>query len=208
MTRLYLSVGVIALAAMIGWPLYKAGQFAASDPFAACRDAAVAGGTIGGAFTLTDQFGKTVTDAQVFAKPALVYFGYTSCPDVCPLDNGRNVEAADLLAKQGYAVTPVFITVDPTRDTPAALTEYTANFGPNLLGLTGTPDQIAGAAKAFRAYYKLPEARTGNYEVDHSTFTYLMLPKIGFATFFERDTKAQAMADRTLCFVKASPPST
>jgi protein SCO1/2 len=202
-SKLYAGAGAIAIIAFLGW---SAGQWwvsRANDPFADCRSGNVAGGSIGGPFDLIDQTGKAVTDRQVFAKPALVYFGYASCPDVCPLDNARNVEAAALLAGKGVDVTPVFISVDPARDTPAALLEYTANFGDTLVGLTGSAEQIKAAAAAFKVYYKLPENATDQYEVDHTTLTYLMLPQTGFADFFQRDTTAADIADRVACFVKA-----
>ena len=145
-----------------------------------------------------------MTDRQILAKPALIYFGYTSCPDVCPLDNARNVEVADLLAAQGIDVTPVFISVDPARDTPEALAEYTSNFGDRLVGLTGSPDQIKAATAAFKVYYKLPDDVSGAYMVDHTTLTYLMMPTTGFADFFQRDATSQDIADKTACFARAS----
>jgi protein SCO1/2 len=202
-TKLYASAGVIAIAALLGWTSYHILSDRAVDRFSDCRSANVAGGAIGGAFTLVDEGGKTVTDQQVFAKPALVYFGYSSCPDVCPLDNARNTEATELLAAEGIDVTPVFISVDPARDTPAVLAEYTANFGDKLVGLTGSTEQIKTAAAAFKVYYQVPEKAFGAYEVDHMTLTYLMLPKTGFADFFQRDISAQDIADKTACFVKA-----
>jgi protein SCO1 len=204
LNRLFASAGAIALAALLGWSSYQIMSQWSSDRFAACRTGNIAGGPIGGPFTLVDETGQSVTDAQVFAKPALVYFGYGSCPDVCPLDNARNVEAVAELSKLGYDVTPIFITVDPARDTPAALTEYTDVFGETLLGLTGTADQIKTAAAAFKVYYKVPTDVATNYEVDHTTFTYLMLPQTGFADFFLRDTSAKEMAERTGCFLKSS----
>ena len=204
MDKYYASAGAIALAALLGWASYAVFAPHSGDPFATCRTGVVAGGQIGGAFSLTDQNGQTVTDAQLFAKPALVYFGYTSCRDVCPLDNARNAEAAAILVKQGYDLTPVFITLDPARDTPAALKEYLANFSARLVGLTGTPGQIKAAAAAFKVYYGLPDNPGKDYEVEHTTLTYLMLPKLGFADFFQRETTAQQMADRTDCFLQAS----
>ncbi|MEO8531136.1 MAG: SCO family protein, partial [Deltaproteobacteria bacterium] len=98
------------------------------DPtFADCRQSVVAGGAgaIGGPFTLVDENGATVTDKQVISEPSLIYFGYTYCPDVCPIDAARNAEVTDLLAAQNIAVTPVFISIDPERDTPEVLKAYT-----------------------------------------------------------------------------------
>lgn len=204
MSRFYATAGVIALAALVGSPLiYKTIRHQSTDGFAACRSNIVAGGQIGGPFTLLDTASRVVTDAQVLDKPALVYFGYASCPDVCPLDNARNAAAAGILAKQGAAVTPVFISVDPTRDTPAVLADYATNFD-GLTALTGSEDQVAAAAKAYKVYYQLPAKREPGYTVDHTTMTYLMLPKTGFADVFQRDATAEAVADTTACFLKAS----
>lgn len=203
-TKLFASAGVIALSAMLGITTYMIVARTSDDAFAACRSGNVAGGTIGGPFELVDETGATVTDAQILAKPALVYFGFASCPAVCPLDNARNVEAAALLKANDIDVTPVFISVDPARDTPAVLTEYTDNFGPDLVGLTGSADQVQAAAQAFKVFYQIPEDAGEFYEVQHTTMTYLMLPQTGFADFYQRETTAQEIADRVGCFVKAS----
>ena len=204
MSRIYVGIGFVVLAGLVASPLIiTAFQGQNTDAFAECRGTAVAGGQIGGPFTLVDTTGAQVTDATALAKPSLVYFGYASCPDVCPLDNARNSEVADILAKQGLEVNPVFISVDPARDTPEVLADYVSNFS-HLTGLTGTEEQVAAAAKAYKVYYQLPEKRDAGYTVDHTTMTYLMLPKTGFAEFFQRDATAQEIADRTACFLKAS----
>lgn len=202
MPKFYASVAAIALVALLGWQGYRALQSQSADAFAECRSGAVAGGEIGGPFTLTDTKGNAVTDATLLAKPALIYFGYASCPDVCPLDNARNTEAVALLAAQGLDVTPVFITVDPTRDTQAVLADYAENFE-GLLALTGSQAQTDAAAKTYKVYFQMPEKRDPGYMVDHTTMTYLMLPKVGFVDFFQRDATAQDMADKTACFLKA-----
>ena len=202
MPKFYASVAAIALAALLGWQGYRALQTQSADAFAECRSGAVAGGEIGGPFTLTDTKGNAVTDATLLAKPALIYFGYASCPDVCPLDNARNTEAVALLAAQGLDVTPVFITVDPMRDTQAVLADYAENFE-GLLALTGSQAQTDSAAKTFKVYFQMPEKRDPGYMVDHTTMTYLMLPKVGFVDFFLRDATAQDMADKAACFLKA-----
>lgn len=197
-------MGAATIAALLGGTAFWIKVNRDADPFAECRSGNVAGGSIGGPLTLIDKNGTKVTDQEIFTKPTLVYFGYTSCPDVCPLDNARNVEAVDLLAGKGIDATPVFISVDPARDTPSALKDYIANFGDKLVGLTGSPDQIKAAAAAFKIYFKVPENVTGNYEVDHTTLTYLMLPKTGFADFFQRDTTSADIADKVACFVSGS----
>jgi len=202
MFKFYARAAAIALAALLGWQGYRALQSQSADAFAECRSGAVAGGEIGGPFTLTDTKGNVVTDATLLAKPALIYFGYASCPDVCPLDNARNTEAVALLVAQGLDVTPVFITVDPTRDTQAVLADYAENFE-GLLALTGSQAQTDAAAKTYKVYFQIPEKRDPGYMVDHTTMTYLMLPKVGFVDFFQRDATAQEMADKAACFLKA-----
>ncbi|MDO5642305.1 MAG: SCO family protein, partial [Paracoccus sp. (in: a-proteobacteria)] len=132
------------------------------DPFAQCRTSVVAGGTsaLGGPFELVSETGAQVTDADVFTRPSLVYFGYSYCPDICPFDNSRNAEALDLLDEQGIDAQAVFITVDPGRDTPEVMAHYTDNMHEKMLGLTGTPDQIAVAAKAWRVGYQVQDDGT------------------------------------------------
>lgn len=203
MLKLYAAGGAVALSALLAWQTYHVMRAQSADAFAECRSGAVAGGQIGGPFSLSDTKGAVVTDQTLLAKPALIYFGYASCPDVCPIDNARNAEAADILAKQGMEVTPVFISVDPARDTPQVLGDYVSNFD-HLVGLTGTEAEIAAAAKAYKVFYQLPAKRDPGYTVDHTTMTYLMLPKTGFADFFQRDATPEQIADRTACFLKAS----
>ena len=110
----------LAVAAGLGLFVWQT-QNAAPHP---CGDTAVAGSAIGGPFELVSETGETVTDADVITKPTLVYFGYTFCPDVCPLDTARNAEAVDILTERGLSVTPVFISIDPERDTPKIVGEF------------------------------------------------------------------------------------
>lgn len=187
-------LGAIALA-----PLWREG-----DGFAACRGGQVAGGDIGGPFTLVDGEGRTVTDAEVFDRPAILYFGYTFCPDVCPLDMMRNGEAARLLAERGHEVRPVFITVDPERDTPAIAGQWALNFADNAVGLSGSREQVEAAMRAWRVYAQAQPAEDDFYLVDHSTFSYLVLPGHGFVDFVSREETAEAVADRMECFLEAA----
>lgn len=177
-----------------------------ADAFAQCRSASIAGGAgqIGGPFELIDKDGKTVTDKDVIAEPALVYFGYTFCPDVCPFDVARNVEAVDLLEQQGKIVNPVFISIDPKRDTPEVVGDFAYNHHPRMIGLTGSPEQVKAASQAYRTYYNAQPAEDDYYLVDHSTFTYLVLPEHGFVEFFRRETTPQEMAEKTACFLENS----
>jgi protein SCO1 len=173
-----------------------------SDPYAQCRGGQVGGGAIGGPFTLVDQTGATVTDADVFTRPSLVYFGYTFCPDVCPLDNARNAEAVDILEEKGIEAVPVFISIDPARDTPEVLADFAANLHPRMIALTGTEEQVKAASLAYKTFYKKQESDDEFYLVDHSTFTYLVLPGTGFVDFFRREVTADEMASRVSCFLK------
>ena len=200
--RLYANLARVAVIAFLAWSAYMIWGKDPDDVYADCRQG-VAGGDIGGPFTLTDQTGATVTDKEVMAKPALVYFGYTSCPDVCPLDNARNSAAVDILEEQGFEVTPVFITIDPARDTVPVMADYSASFHPRMVGLTGSAAQIKAAAQAYRVYSKKQDGGDEFYAMDHTVFTYLMLPGSGFAEFYKREVTAQDMARSVGCFLQA-----
>jgi protein SCO1/2 len=134
--------------------------------------------TVGGPFSLVDGDGKPVTDQTWRGKYMLVYFGYTFCPDVCPTTLSSVADALDKMGTKADRIQPLFITVDPRRDIPLVVKQYAAAFGPRIIGLTGSPEQIAAAAKAYRVYYA--EHRTGpgpeDYSMDHSSVLYLMGP--------------------------------
>ena len=173
--------------------------------FEDCIEGSVAGGNIGGPFELIDHRGQMVTDAQVLDQPALVYFGYTFCPDVCPMDVARNVVAVEILADAGLTVKPVFITIDPARDTVDYLADFVANNHPEMVGLTGTAEQIAKAARAYKVYYrKQPSEDEDYYLMDHSSFSYFMVPDVGFVDFLRSDLLPEVVADRLACVLRAS----
>ena len=179
--------------------------FAPDDPFAACRASQVAGGDIGGPFTLVDENGATVTDQDVITGPTLVYFGYTFCPDVCPLDNMRNALAIHELDARGIQVTPVFISIDPARDTPERPQDFTENFHERMTGLSGSDEQVAAASREYRTYYAKQDSDDPEYYLmDHSTMSYLMFPDYGFVEFYRRDVTHEDMADSIQCFVEAA----
>jgi protein SCO1/2 len=186
----------LAIAAGLGFYTWTSTQSAVL-----CGDTAVAGAAIGGPFELLSETGETVTDVDVITKPTLVYFGYTFCPDVCPLDSARNASAAYLLEDQGHDVGTVFITVDPARDDAQIVGDFTDNFHDDMIGLTGTAEQVDVASKAYRTYYRKQDGDPEYYLVDHSTQTYLMFPETGFATFFKRDHTAEQIAETTACFI-------
>lgn len=175
------------------------------DPFADCRRGAVAAGaaSIGGPFTLVDESGATVTDAEAITAPTLVYFGYTFCPDFCPTDLSRNALAADLLAERGMDVGQVFISIDPGRDTPEVVGDFAAAIHPDLIGLTGSPEQVAAAANAYRVYFRQADDDPDYYLMDHSTFTYLVDPGQGFLEFFPSDAAPEEIAESAACFLDA-----
>jgi protein SCO1/2 len=154
---------------------------------------AIATPPIGGPFALVDDTGKPRTDADFRGKLMLVYFGYTHCPDACPT---ALQDMADALAKLGPAadqVAPLFITIDPARDTVAYLKGYAEQFDPHMLGLTGSPEQIAAAAKAYRVYYQKASDKP-DYLMDHSSIVYLMGRDGKFLTHFSAETTPDQMA--------------
>lgn len=177
-----------------------------ADALAACRSGQIAGGDIGGPFTLVDETGATVTDADVITAPTIVYFGYTFCPDICPMDTQRNAFALEVLEDRGIMANGLFISIDPARDTVDVVRDFTANFHDRMLGLTGTEEQVAEASRAYRTYYQKEEGGDPEYYlVSHSTFSYLMLPgQPTVAEFFNRDTTPEDMADTVACFVEAT----
>ncbi|MFQ6553756.1 SCO family protein [Aestuariibius insulae] len=165
-----------------------------------CSGGQIAGGDIGGPFTLVDETGQTVTEADVIDGPTLIYFGYTACPDVCPIDTMRNAQAVEILEERGEAVRPVFITIDPERDTPEVVADFTDNFHDDMIGLTGSIDQVDAAAKAYRVVYSRADDEPDYYLMNHMTFSYLV-DETGFIDFFRNDVGPEAMADQIACHI-------
>jgi protein SCO1/2 len=130
-----------------------------------------------------------------------VYFGYTFCPDVCPVDLSRNAIAVDILDEQGVEITPVFISIDPARDTPEVVGDYASNFHDRMIGLTGSPEQVKAASVAYRTYYAKADEDPEFYIMDHSTFSYLVFPEQGFVEFFRTEETPEAVAEKLACFV-------
>ncbi|WP_298968787.1 SCO family protein [uncultured Roseobacter sp.] len=202
--RYFALIAVIAVLGVLGGFWYASQPSEGDDQFAQCRASQIAGGaeSIGGPFELVNSEGQTVTDQDVITEPTIVYFGYTFCPDVCPIDTARNAEAVDMLAEKNMSVTPVFISIDPKRDTPEVVGDFAANLHERMIGLTGSPDQVKAASDAYRTYYKAHDGDDDYYLVDHSTFSYLVLPEHGFVEFFRRETSAQEIVDTVSCFVE------
>ena len=204
MSKTYaIAAGAVVLALLGG--TYAITQMSGPDDiFAECRSSQAAGGAIGGPFELVDENGQTVTDADVITGPTLIYFGYTFCPDVCPLDNMRNAQAIRILDEQGVDVKPVFISIDPERDTVDIVRDFTDNFHERMLGLTGTPEQVRAASQAYRTYYNKQDSDDEFYLVDHTTMSYLVFPEYGFLEFYRREVTPEEMAISLACFVEAA----
>jgi cytochrome oxidase Cu insertion factor (SCO1/SenC/PrrC family) len=153
---------------------------------------------VGGPFELTDHTGKLRTERDFRGKLMLVYFGFTYCPDVCPTDLQAIGLALDKLGTDGDSVQPLFITVDPERDTAAHLAEYVPMFHPRLIGLTGSAEAIRKAADAYKVYYAKvdpPKGDGGYYTVDHTAFIYLMDREGNYLGFFPPGTSADRMVE-------------
>ena len=141
-TRLIFAAAILLLAAVIGGvALTQRGTGSGSGE-----------ALVGGPFRLTNHLGQTVTEADFRGKYMLVFFGFTFCPDICPTELQVMTHALETMGASGARITPVFVTIDPERDTPDVMKAYVENFGPNLVGLTGTPEEIAAVAKAYRVY--------------------------------------------------------
>ena len=160
---------------------------------------------IGGHFKLTDVNNIEVSSKIFITEPSLIYFGYSYCPDVCPYDLQRNVIAIDILQEKGTSITPIFITIDPLRDTADRLKEFSNFIHPKLLALTGSENAIKKVMKIFKVYGKKSnngEEDNTDYLMDHSAFTYLVDSSGKFIDYFNRRVSAEEMADRITCFLK------
>jgi protein SCO1/2 len=182
--KIALAAWIVVLVGFAGWIVVDFSRSDAGTP------------VIGGPFALTDHNGKRVTDADFKGKPTLIYFGFTYCPDVCPTSLLLMQTAVEQLGKDAdQRVNMVLITVDPERDTPAVLKDYVGNFGPTIVGLTGSPEDIAAAAKAFRVYYRKVEGKDGGpYLMDHSSIFYLLDQRGRFVKHFTHQSRAEDIA--------------
>jgi len=153
---------------------------------------------IGGPFTLTDQNGKKVTDQDFRGRSMLVFFGFTHCPDICPAGLQLISAALAKLGPKAANVTPVFISVDPQRDTPETLATYVKNFDDRIVGLTGTPEEIAAVARAYRVFYeKTPnESNPAEYGMNHTSIIYLMGPDGTYVAHFTPMTSVDQMVEK------------
>lgn len=160
------------------------------------RTPATAKALIGGPFTMTDAEGKRRTDAEFRGKHMLVFFGFTNCPDFCPTALITITQAMEKLGAKADNLAPIFITVDPERDTPAQLKNYAQNFDKRIAMLTGSAEDVAGAARAYRVYYaKRPLEKAGEYTMDHSAYIYLIGPDGKYLTHFRHGIAPADLAE-------------
>ena len=204
MKHFALAGGLTAGLASVALAITYAGS--PGDPFERCRgDHGIAVDELGANFTLMDETGQSVSSNDLVTQPTIVYFGYTFCPDVCPMDNMRNAEAAMMLEEDGIDLQTVFISVDPDRDTPEVLRDFTDIFHPEMIGLTGSAEAIAEVAEEFHTFYQIHEPDfDGYYLIDHSTYSYILMPELGVVEVIERSDPAFDVADRAACIVEAS----
>lgn len=152
---------------------------------------------IGGPFTLTDQTGAIRTEKDLLGHPSVVYFGFTYCPDVCPTELINIVGALDKLGPKAKQVRAYFVTVDPERDTRKVMADFVDNIGGGIVGLTGTPEQVAEAARAYRVYYQKAKPKPdGSYSVDHSGFVYIMDKQGRYAAHLGPNAAPEKIAEK------------
>ena len=161
--------------------------------------------SLGGSFILTDQNGEIFNSSKVNLKK-LIYFGYTYCPDICPFDLMRNAQVVELLKNENIKIKPIFITLDPKRDTLETLKEYTDFHHNDMIGLTGSEKDMQKIKDIFMVYSQMPKDLSGDYILNHSTFTYFVLPEIGLTTYFTRKDKVKKISDTVKCILKNINP--
>lgn len=178
------------MAALVAFPEARHRLFPASDTVTTGK------ALVGGPFRLTDMSGRNVTDQDYRGRYMLVFFGYTSCPDICPAGLQLISAALEKIGAKAERVAPIFISVDPQRDTPQKLADYVKHFDPRVVGLTGTPEEIAAVAKAYKVYYrKVPnEDAPADYAMDHTSIIYVMDPNGEFVAHFTPTTTVDEMA--------------
>ena len=174
-----------------------------------CGGNRVVGGntTIGGTFELTDANNKKFDSRELITEPSLIYFGYSYCPDVCPFDLQRNAITVDILSNENKEITPVFITIDPERDTTDRLKEFSSFIHPKLIALTGSDLEIKRVMKLFKVYGQRSNDEgfdEDTYLMDHSAFTYLVNSSNEFVDYFSRKVTAEEMADRISCYFEGN----
>lgn len=202
--RLFVIGLIAALAGLIGGIAFIPG---AVDRIFATREPATTGrALVGGPFELTDHNGRRVTDKDFRGRLMLVYFGFTYCPDICPAGLQVVTAALEKLGTDTNRVVPMFITVDPERDTPEQMKQYVSSFHKTFVGLTGSKEDIAKAAKAYRVYYrKVQDESLSDYTMDHTSFLYLMDAGGQFITHFPHSISPDKLAERLAAAIEKMP---
>lgn len=180
-------IGVLLLAAFIGgYALWSVRLLTSGSGVA----------LVGGPFTMVNHKGQTVTDKDFRGRPMLLFFGFTFCPDICPTELQVMTAAIADMGELGKDIQPILVSIDPARDTPDVLASYVLNFGDNVIGLTGTEQQVAAMAQAYRVFYSKQDnpKDSANYLMDHSSIVYLMGPDGKFLKHFSYTTDAKALA--------------
>ncbi|MEZ5648155.1 MAG: SCO family protein [Alphaproteobacteria bacterium] len=189
-------VAFLVLAAALGVGAVELWRIRSANGLAQLTEKVTGTATVGGPYSLIDQEGNRVTERSFPGLYRLIVFGFTSCPDVCPTELQNISDTLDLLGSDVNKIQPLFITVDPERDTPAVMKDFISHFHPRIRGLSGTPEEVAAAAKAFRVYYqKVPTNEPNFYMMDHSTVIYFMDPGGQFLVHFNATTTPKDMAD-------------
>jgi cytochrome oxidase Cu insertion factor (SCO1/SenC/PrrC family) len=191
-------IGSRACGLLVAASLFVCGLAAAEERPSAAQmmdDLMYGRGSVGGPFTLTDQTGKLRSDTDFRGKLMIVYFGYTYCPDVCPTDLMAITQALDALGPAADGVQPIFVTIDPERDT-RLLADYISAFHRSFVGLTGSPDEIRRVANAYKAFYvKVQDERSGDYSIDHAGVIYLMGRNGEYLGFMPPQTNPDRLAE-------------
>jgi cytochrome oxidase Cu insertion factor (SCO1/SenC/PrrC family) len=194
-----IALGTIAVTAFVAWQRI-ANTRTTETAEGAGLSAAV---KIGGPFTLTNHLGENVSDTAYRGRYLYIYFGYGYCPDVCPTELANMAATIDALGPQADKVQPLFITIDPERDTTVFLAEYVAQFHPQFIGLTGSLEEIASVAKSYRVFYrKAKDEDASEYLMDHSNFVYFMSDDGGFLTMFRGNTDPEAIAKTMMKYIE------
>ncbi len=205
--RIGLVMMLAMLAAFAGFLGYRLGG--GGDPERAANEGRV---PIGGPFTLVDSAGNSVTEKDLLGRYAMIYFGYTYCPDICPTALASAVRGLDLLASvdqtAAQMVVPVFISIDSERDTPDTIGRYVAAFHPRLRGFTGSPEQVAEAAKSYRVFYqKVQPEDSSDYLMDHASNIFLMGPTGEYVTHFAHNSTPDVISEHLEEIITGSPAS-
>ena len=153
-------------------------------------------------FNLIHEEGFKISRKKLINQPSLLYFGYSFCPDICPFDLMRNSQVADLLLEEDIRIKPLFVTLDPKRDTLETLKEYTDFHHKDMIGLTGSNEQIDTIKKIFMIYSQMPNDTSDDYIINHSTFSYFILPDMGLITYFTRKDKVEKISNTIKCILE------